>query len=246
MKAVVAAVIAALLLTACGTNDARPGKSPAPAPTPTPTASESPENPFEGLSKRELDRRLIAAAWDDDVSKARRLIEAGADVNAKDKTKQSAYLVSTSEGYLDLLELTLDHGADVESLDKWNGTGLIRAAERGHHDIVGRLLQTDIDVDHVNNLGWVALHEAIVLGDGSSRYVDTVRALVAGGADVDVAPTRDGISPLSHAERHGFDRVATTIDRALKARKMSKSQANAALQRAARNGDADATAIALR
>lgn len=244
MKAVVAAVIAALLLTACGTNDARPGKSP--APTPTPTASESLENPFEGLSKRELDRRLIAAAWDDDVTKARRLIEAGADVNAKDKTKQSAYLVSTSEGYLVLLELALDHGADVDSLDKWNGTGLIRAAERGHHDIVGRLLQTDIDVDHVNNLGWVALHEAIVLGDGSSRYVDTVRALVAGGADVDVAPTRDGISPLSHAERRGFDRVATTIDRALKARKMSKSQANAALLRAARNGDADAAAIALR
>ena len=94
------------------------------------------------------------------------LIAAGADVNAKDKTKQSAYLISTSEGYLDLLDLTLEHGADVDSLDKYDGTGLIRAAERGHHDIVGRLLQTDIDVDHVNNLGWVALHEAIMLGNG--------------------------------------------------------------------------------
>jgi len=244
MRPVAAAVIAALLLAACGTDNAQPGKSP--GPTPTPTASEAPDNPFEGLSQRELDRRLMAAAWDDDVKQARRLIEAGADVNAKDKTKQSAYLISTSEGYLELLELTLDHGADVDSLDKWNGTGLIRAAERGHHVVVGRLLQTDIDVDHVNNLGWVALHEAIVLGDGSSRYVDTVRALVAGGADLRVAPRRDGISPLRHARQRGFDRVAATIDRALKARTMSKNQANAALLRAARNGDADAAAIALR
>ena len=244
MRPVAAAVITALLLTSCGTDDARPGKSP--APTPTPVASESPYNPFDGLSQRELDRRLIAFAWDDDVKQARRLIEAGADVNAKDKTKQSAYLISTSEGYLDLLELTLDHGADVGSLDKWDGTGLIRAAERGHHDIVGRLLQTDIDVDHVNNLGWVALHEAIVLGDGSGRYVDTVRALVAGGADLRVAPRRDGISPLRHAQQRGFDRVAATIDRALKARRMNESQANAALLRAARNGDPDAAAVALR
>jgi ankyrin repeat protein len=236
-----AAVSAVLLLSACGSDDARPGKSPSP-----PTASASPDNPFEELSQSELDRRLIDAAWDNDVAKAQELIAAGANVNAKDKTQQSAYLISTSEGFLDLLELTLDHGADIDSLDKWNGTGLIRAAERGHHDIVGRLLQTDIDIDHVNNLGWVALHEAIVLGDGSSRYVDTVRALVAAGADLEIAPERDGISPVSHAERRGFERVATTIDRALKAREMSKNQANAALRRAARSGDADAAAIALR
>jgi uncharacterized protein len=244
MKAVMAAVIGALLLTACGTADPRPAASP--APTRTPSASESPDNPFEDLSQRELDRRLIAAAWDDDVTEARQLIEAGADVNAKDKTKQSAYLISTSEGYLDLLELTLDHGADVDSLDKWNGTGLIRAAERGHHDIVGRLLQTDIDVDHVNNLGWVALHEAIVLGDGSSRYVDTVRALVAGGADLRIAPKRDGISPLRHARQRGFDRIATTIDQALDAGERPHHPPDATLLAAARTGDVDAAAIAIR
>ena len=32
----------------------------------------------------ELDRRLIAASWDDDVDRARSLIARGADVNAKD------------------------------------------------------------------------------------------------------------------------------------------------------------------
>ena len=67
-----------------------------------------------------------------------------------------------------MLELTLANGGNVRSLDSFNGTGLIRAADRGHADIVGRLLQTKIRVDHVNNLGWTALHEAIILGDGGS------------------------------------------------------------------------------
>jgi ankyrin repeat protein len=238
-----AAVITALVLTACnGPSEPSPAE---PQPTPTPTAKAAEDNPYEGLPQGELDRKLIAAAWDDDLKDARLLIEAGADVNAKDKTKQSAYLIATSEGYLDLLDLTLENGADVKSLDKWDGTGLIRAAERGHHDIVGHLLQTDIDVDHVNNLGWVALHEAIILGDGRGPYVDTVRALVAGGADLEVAPKRDGIKPLTHARRRGYDEIAGTIDRALTS-EMSKSEASAALLGAARSGDADAAAVALR
>lgn len=245
MRAAAATVLAVLVLVSCGAPSDEPATS-TKTPTPAAAPTRAEENPYEGTSQRELDRRLIAAAWKNDVQTARLLIEAGADVNAKDQTKQSAYLISTSEGYLELLELTLDHGADVDSLDKWNGTGLIRAAERGHHDIVGRLLQTEIDADHVNNLGWVALHEAIVLGDGSSRYVHTVRALVAGGADLEVASTRDGTSPVSHARQRGFDRIAAAIDRALKARTMTKSQANSALLHAARSGEADAAAIALR
>ena len=130
------------------------------------------------------DQQLIDAAWANDVDGARGLIAAGADVNAKDDTQQSAYLIATSEGYLDLLELTLANGADLSSLDSYQGTGLIRAAERGHADIVGRLLRAGIDVNHVNRPGWTALDEAIVYGDGGESYIDTVRALVAGGADL--------------------------------------------------------------
>lgn len=44
-----------------------------------------------------LDQKLIAAAYANDVDAARELIEAGADVNAKDESVQSAYLIATSE-----------------------------------------------------------------------------------------------------------------------------------------------------
>ena len=101
-------------------------------------------------------------------------------MNAQDETQQSAFLIAASEGYLGLLDLTMRNGADLDSKDSFNGTALIRATERGHAAIAGRLVRAGIDVDHVNNLGWTALHESVILGDGSERYVDTVRVLVAG------------------------------------------------------------------
>ncbi|WP_235830838.1 ankyrin repeat domain-containing protein [Arthrobacter cheniae] len=158
-----------------------------------------------------LNRNLIGAAWDNDVAEARRLIDAGADANYEDETQQSAFLIAASEGYLELLDLTLGNGADVHARDSYNGTALIRAAERGHADVVRRLLETDVDVNHVNNPGWTALHEAIIFGDGSPRYVETVRLLVDGGADVRLPSQRDGVTPLQHATSLGFQEIAAIL-----------------------------------
>jgi len=42
------------------------------------------------------------------------------------------------------------------------GNALIPACERGHIDTVTVLLTTKIDVNHVNNLGWTCLLEAVI------------------------------------------------------------------------------------
>lgn len=150
---------------------------------------------------------LIAASYGAHLDVARALVAAGADVNVQDDTKQSAYLIATSEigeaKGLDLLELTLANGADVTSLDSYQGTGLIRAADRGFVTIVSRLLETGIDVNHVNRLGWTALLEAIILGRGDDAHVEVVKRLVAGGADVNLADG-DGTTPLAHARNRGY------------------------------------------
>ena len=191
-----------------------------------------------------LQSDLIAAAWRNDVDAAAELIARGADVNATDDTVQSAYLIATSEGFLSLLALTLDHGADVTSKDSYNGTGLIRAAERGHVLAVGMLLRARIEVNHINNVGWTALHEAIILGDGGQRYVDCVRVLLAAGADPRIPSQRDGVSPIDHATSRGFNEIAGSLRTAIEG--ASPTDPEAALFDAARSGDADAAMMALR
>jgi hypothetical protein len=157
----------------------------------------------------ELNARLLEAARANRVDDASELIERGADVNAKDMTQQSAYLYATSEVGPDpaMLELMLANGADVGAKDSYNGTGLIRAAHRGYPEIVERLLAAGIELDHVNRLGWTALLEAIILGDGGRSHVETVRQLVDAGANVNLAD-REGVTPLVHAQRAGFDEIA--------------------------------------
>jgi len=173
----------------------------------------------EGASVHTTDERgvtaLIAAAYRNRVDLARPLIDAGSDVNRKDATQQSAFLIPTADGGLELLRLTIASGADVRSKDSYNGTGLIRAADRGHHEIIRELLQTDLrhEVDHVNRLGWTALLEAIILGDGGPRHTECVRLLLEAGASPALG---DGqrVTPLTHARRKGHTQIARLLESA--------------------------------
>jgi ankyrin repeat protein len=58
-------------------------------------------------------------------------------------------------------------------------------------------------LDHVNNLGWTALIEAVILGDGGRRHTACVKSLLAAGASKSIAD-RNGVTPLQHAERRGY------------------------------------------
>jgi ankyrin repeat protein len=154
---------------------------------------------------------LVAAAYQNHLEIVDLLIAAGADVNMKDNTLQSAYLISTSDGFTELLKKTLKAGADVYCTDSYNGTGLIRAADRGHVEIIEELLKTDIRVNHINRIGWTALHEAIILGDGGQRHTEVTRMLVEAGADVNL-PDKEGVSPLSHAKKRNFTNIIKILE----------------------------------
>ena len=210
-------VAVALALTACSSADPVPG---------------------------DLDAQLRDAAWANDVQRAAALIEAGADVNAKDATMQSAYLITTSEGHLDLLDLTLEHGATVDDKDSWNGTGLIRAAERGHALVVGRLLQAGIDRDHVNRIGYQAIHEAVWFGEDTAAYVDTIRVLAASGVELTRPSTNEALTPLQMATRRSYPALEAMLRAALAP--SAPTDPDAALLQSAEDGEADQVARAVR
>ncbi len=233
-----ACTVAILAMAGCGAGAPEPGQSDA-APRPTASAPAS-----ETVTAAALDEQLRDAAWADDVHRAAALVERGANVNAKDETEQSAYLIATSEGYVDLLDLTLAHGAQVNDKDSWNGTGLIRAAERGHSLVVGRLLQAGIDRDHVNRIGYQAIHEAVWLGEDTIDYVDTLRVLVAGGVELTRPSGGEGLTPLEMARQRQHAALETVLRSALDPAEITRP--DAALLHAAERGDADEVARSLR
>lgn len=156
---------------------------------------------------------LLAATHANQIETARALIAAGADVNAKDKIHDSPYLYAGARGHLEILRLTLANEADLESLNRFGGTALIPAAERGHLETVQTLIEAGVAVDHVNRLGWTALLEAVLLGDGGPRHQQILVALIAGGADVDLADA-EGVSPLAHAKARGYSAMVAILTKA--------------------------------
>ena len=109
-----------------------------------------------------------------------------------------------------MLETLLPANPDLTLRNRFGGISVIPAGERGHVDYVRRVVQTKIDVNHVNNLGWTALLEAIILGKGTQQWQEIVKILVSAGADPNLADA-DGVSPLRHAESRGYDEIAKTL-----------------------------------
>jgi len=165
------------------------------------------------IERRDQDKRtpLMLAVRNDRVEIARLLIGAGSDPNARDELHDTPYLFAAAEGRTEILRSLLAGGANLLDTNRFGGTGLIPAAHHGHADVVRLLLATDIDVDHVNNLGWTALLEAVILGDGGPVYQEIVGLLLKAGARRDITD-RDGMSPLDHARRLGYRKIAALLE----------------------------------
>ena len=144
----------------------------------------------------------------------RALVAAGADPNALERDRYDIVTIAAVAGDVPTLETALALGGSARNVtSRYDGTALIAAAHLGHADVVRTLIRAGAPLDHVNNLGWTALIESIVLGDGGPRHTDTLTALVAAGADLNLAD-RDGRTPLALARARGHDAMARVLERA--------------------------------
>jgi uncharacterized protein len=153
---------------------------------------------------------LTLAVLGDHVGVAVLLVAHGADPDALDDRNDTPWLTTGVTGSVAMLEVLLPATPDLALRNRYGGVSIIPASERGHVDYVRRVATTGIDVDHVNDLGWTALLEAVILGDGSPPYQEIVSILLAAGADPALAD-RDGVTAYEHALRLGHSHLAATL-----------------------------------
>ncbi len=142
------------------------------------------------------------------------LARGGADLNLRERDRYDAVTIAAVADDAATLRLLLQLGASAKQVtSRYDGTALIAAAHLGHDEVVKLLIEAGAPLDHVNNLGWTALIESIVLGNGGPRHVETLRAIVRAGANVNLAD-RNRVTPLQLARARGYAAMVEILGRA--------------------------------
>jgi ankyrin repeat protein len=142
------------------------------------------------------------------------LAHAGADLGALDRDRYDAVTIAAVADDEESLAVLLELGASARQItSRYDGTALIAAAHLGHDGVVRRLIAAGAPLDHVNNLHWTAVIEAIVLGDGGPRHQQTLKALVEAKANLQLAD-RSGATPLQLARARGHTAMVQILQRA--------------------------------
>jgi ankyrin repeat protein len=157
---------------------------------------------------------LHVAVYRKKYDAARVLLAKGANANALDRQRYDVVTIAAVADDVPMLKLALEGGASAKNVTSpYDGTALIAAAHLGHVEVVQILIRAGAPLDHINNLTWTALMESIVLGDGGKRHTETLRALVAAGANVNI-PDRAGVTPLAHARGRGYKEMTGILEKA--------------------------------
>jgi uncharacterized protein len=172
-----------------------------------------------GATRAALDARdamgrtpLHVAAFARQRGALRALLKAGADSAALENGRYDAVTIAAVADDEETLTVLLAAGASAKLVtSRYDGTALIAAAHLGHDGVVRQLIRAGAPLDHVNNLHWTALIEAVVLGDGGPRHQAVVRDLLASGADRRLTD-RDGRTALELARARGYTAMVRMLE----------------------------------
>ena len=155
---------------------------------------------------------LLAAAQMNNVPLVKLLLAKGADPSAMNYKHRDILNAAVSVGNPEIARLALQAGADPTQVTSvYEGSALIYATHQAELEIMELLIAAGAPLDRVNNLGWTALLEAVILGDGGEDYVSAVRLLLAAGADRNISDKK-GKTPLDHARDKGYQALITVLE----------------------------------
>jgi ankyrin repeat protein len=154
---------------------------------------------------------LHVAAFMHKNDAARALMRLGADANALEAQQYDIVTIAAVADDVPMLKIALEGGCKATNITSpYHGTALIAAAHLGHDEVVRTLIAAKAPLDHVNNLGWTAVIESIVLGDGGKRHIATLKALIDAKANINLADG-SGATPLALAKRRGYTEMVAML-----------------------------------
>ncbi len=187
---------------------------------------------FGSLTAAGSGKDLIAAATRGDRGAVQRLLDKGADVNAKDGKGQTALYFAALSGHKEVAELLIVNKADINAGANDGVTPLQIAVAAGHREVAELLIAKGADVNAKARSGFTALSFAASLG-----RKELAELLIAKGADVDA---KDGnITPLYLAAASGHRDVAELLIAKGADVNAKDSTGLTLLQAAASNGERD-------
>ena len=155
---------------------------------------------------------LLAAAQINSVPLVKLLLASGAAPSAMNYKHRDILNIAVSVSNPEIARLALQAGADPTQITSvYEGSALIYATHQAELEIMQLLIAAGAPLDRVNNLGWTALLEAVILGDGGEAYVRAVRVLLAAGADRNIADKK-GKTPLDHARDKSYQALITVLE----------------------------------
>ena len=169
----------------------------------------------KGMNINSLDKdgktAILISTEQNNIEMVRWLVEHGAEIDFRDQNKNiidnTPFLYAGAKGLDEILDILIPLNLDVNILNGYGGNALIPACESGYVSTVKKLLEkTDVEVNLINNLGWTALLEAIILGDGGKNHQEIVRLLLNHGANLNIAD-KDGVLPITHAHNKNFTAI---------------------------------------
>ncbi|KAG7324667.1 hypothetical protein KOW79_012683 [Hemibagrus wyckioides] len=108
------------------------------------------------------------------------LIQAGAKVDAQDKSQRTPLLEAIINNQVEVTKYLIQSGACVYHVEEDGSTGLHHAAKLGNLEIITLLLNTgQVDINAQDSGGWTP-----IIWAAEHKHTDVIRALLNRGADV--------------------------------------------------------------
>ena len=168
---------------------------------------------FVSLEQRndEGDTPLLFAARSRHFEMFDLLVRHGANINVLAGNDRDILNLSVRLSSPELAKKALAAGIYTGTFTpRYQGSALIFASAEGEAEIVEAILKAGAPINRRNNLGWTALQEAVILGDGSEVYQRIIRSLLMAGADKTMVDN-NGNTPLNNAKDKGQLSVAALL-----------------------------------